>query len=99
MLFRSDQTQDGTTLHVRARTTIFITPGVSYSITCNAVSEKFDTYSTDFASAVDSFRLRNNIVAMLSAPRPRARMMAPLNLDHVSFNAPVGVNSLRAVRR
>jgi hypothetical protein len=84
---------------VRARTTIFITPGISYSITCNAVSDKFDTYGNDFAAAVDSFRLRSDIVAMLSAPRPGPRLTAPLNLDHASFNVPIGVNSLRAVRR
>jgi hypothetical protein len=94
-----DQTVEGATIHVRARTTIFITPGISYSITCNAVSDKFDTYSNDFAAAVDSFRLRSEIVAMLSARRPGPRVMAPLNLDQASFNVTVGVNSLRAVRR
>jgi hypothetical protein len=46
----------GTPVQARTRTTIFVTPGQTFSISCNALTEKFDKYKPDFAAIIESFR-------------------------------------------
>lgn len=91
-----DQTEQGVTIHARARSTIFITPGATFSITCNAIAEKYDTYSAAFAGVVDSFRMKNAIVASLSANQSYAPQRLPINLNLATYNAMIGVNTRRA---
>jgi hypothetical protein len=50
------QTLGAVPLRVRTRTTIFVTPGSTFSISCNALDEKFDKYKKEFAAIVESFR-------------------------------------------
>jgi hypothetical protein len=94
-----EQTEQGVTIRAKVRTTIFITPGATFSISCNAVSDKFDTYRTAFAGIVESFRARNEVVAMLSSPRPYGPQQFPLDLKRTTANALIGVNTRRAVMR
>jgi hypothetical protein len=51
-----DQVQ-GETVRGRTSSTIFVTPGATFSISCNAQAGKYAKYKNDFAKLVDSFRL------------------------------------------
>ena len=51
-----DQVQ-GQTVRGRTSTTIFVTPGATFSISCNAQAGKYAKYKNAFAGIVDSFRL------------------------------------------
>jgi hypothetical protein len=51
-----DEALGETVLRVKTWTTLFVTPGVIYSISCNAIIDRYDAYQPDFNKIVESFR-------------------------------------------
>lgn len=72
-----DDSLEGKPVRGRTQSTIFMTPGASYSISCNAEAQKFAKYKIDFAGIVNSFRLSNdNTVNVLPPSGPQAAPVA-----------------------
>jgi hypothetical protein len=74
-----DVLEGGQTFRAKGHTVIFITPGVTYSMTCLTLETKFETYRKVFASAIDSFRKGGGLSADLNAAAPA--VINVLNLD------------------
>lgn len=65
-----DDTTVSPMVRAKTRTVVFITPGATFSVSCNAIVEKFERYRQNFASIIDSFRLKRDIIAAINPRRP-----------------------------
>lgn len=69
-----DDLVSGKTVRGRTSTTIFVTPGATFSLSCNAQVEKFTKYKTDFAAIVASFRVKDTQSVNVMPPVGEAPM-------------------------
>lgn len=87
-----DTVEGGQTLRAKAQTTIFITPGTTYSMTCITLASKFEKYRKDFASTIDSFRKgRGDLSADVNAAAPAVVNVLNLNMTTLAAGVPDGV--------
>lgn len=91
-----DIAESGQSLRAKAQTTIFITPGTTYSMTCITLAPKFEKYRKDFAATIESFRKgRGDLSADANAAAPSVINVLNLNLTGLAGGAADGVSSTK----
>lgn len=85
-------------VRAKTRSVAFITPGATFSVSCNAAAEKFERYRQDFAAIIDSFRMKRDIIASLSARRPGMLPVVRIDLRQTAASASAGVSVRRLGR-
>jgi hypothetical protein len=84
--------EGGQTFRAKAQTTIFITPGTTFSMTCITLESKFEKYRKDFAATIDSFRKgRGDLSADANAAAPSVVNVLNLELTSLASGAAEGL--------